>query len=102
MGGRPVYVHLNCDVLNPGVVPTDYVHEGGFSLNDLSICCDVIAGYPFIGIEIAGFQNSWETGGEPVSPNLLLDALEALLTVKPRRLQKAEILQQAQKLSNIR
>ncbi|MBC7479883.1 MAG: hypothetical protein H7317_17640 [Pseudorhodobacter sp.] len=28
---RPVYVHLDCDVLNPGIVPTDYVGLGGLS-----------------------------------------------------------------------
>lgn len=76
IAGRPVYVHLDCDVLNPGIVPTDYVHEGGLSLDDLRVCCEVIAERPFVGIEMAEYQNAWEPGGEPVSPDPLLDALE--------------------------
>lgn len=80
VAGRAVHVHLDCDVLNPGIVPTDYVHEGGLTLEELRACCDVIAAGPFVGIEIAEFQNSWEPGGEPVSPAALLDALSPLLS----------------------
>jgi arginase len=80
IAARPVYVHLDCDVLNPGIVPTDYVHEGGLSLDDLRACCEVIAEHEFVGIEIAEFQNAWEPGGTPVSPQPLLDALEPLLS----------------------
>jgi arginase len=79
IAGRPVYMHLDCDVLNPGIVPTDYAHEGGLSLEDLRVCCEVIAGHDFIGIEIAEFQNAWEQGGKAVSPDPLLDALAPLL-----------------------
>ena len=79
IAGRPVYVHLDCDVLEPGIVPTDYKHEGGLSLDDLRICSETIAEHEFIGIEIAEFQNAWEIDGPPVSPSALLDALEPLL-----------------------
>ncbi|MGL4234884.1 arginase family protein [Tabrizicola sp.] len=80
IAGRAVYVHLDCDVLNPGIVPTDYVCEGGLSLADLQDCCRVIAEHDVIGIEIAEFQNAWTPGGEAVSPDPLLDALGPLLT----------------------
>lgn len=79
IAGRPVYVHLDCDVLEPGIVPTDYQHEGGLSLYDLRACCEVIAEHEFVGIEIAEFQNSWEADSPPVSPSALLDALEPIL-----------------------
>jgi arginase len=79
IAGRPVYVHLDCDVLEPGIVPTDYRHDDGLSLEDLRTCCEVIAEQDFVGIEIAEFQNSWEIDGPPASPNALLDALETLL-----------------------
>ena len=79
IAGRPVYVHLDCDVLNPGIVPTDYVHAGGLSLEHLQNCAKVIAEHVFLGIEIAEFQNAWHTGGSAVSPNPLLDALAPLL-----------------------
>ncbi|NMM37949.1 MAG: arginase family protein [Glaciimonas sp.] len=78
VAGRPVYVHLDCDVLNPGIVPTDYQHEGGLSLADLHTACIVIAESELVGVEIAEFQNAWEDGGEPVSPAHLLDALQPL------------------------
>ena len=68
IAGRPVYVHLDCDVLNPGIVPTDFVVQGGMSLDDLHICAAVIAEHDFVGIEIAEFQSTWETGGDEVSP----------------------------------
>lgn len=80
IAGRPVYVHLDCDVLDPGIVPTDYLHEGGLSLADLRLCCEVIAEHEFIGIEIAEFQNVWTEGGAPASPAPLLDALGPLLS----------------------
>jgi hypothetical protein len=55
--------------LNPGIVPTDYyTHEGGLSLADLRVACEVIAQGEVIGIEIAEFQNSWSSNGMPVSP----------------------------------
>ncbi|MFS8047548.1 arginase family protein [Rhizobium sp. BR 314] len=80
IASRPVYVHLDCDVLEPGIVPTDYKNEGGLSLDDLRACCEVIAEHDFIGIEIAEFQNSWEIGGPPVSPAALLDTLAPILS----------------------
>lgn len=79
IGGRPVYVHLDCDVLEPGIVPTDYRVEGGLSLHDLQLCCEIIADHDVVGVEIAEFQIAWEADGPPVSPNELLDALRPLL-----------------------
>jgi arginase family enzyme len=80
IAGRPVYVHLDCDVLNPGIVPTDYRHEGGLSLADLQRAAEAIAQSEVVGLEIAELQHAWEDDGEPVSPALLLDALEPLIS----------------------
>lgn len=82
IAGRPVYVHLDCDVLNPGIVPTDFVVQGGISLDELHTCAAVIAEHDFVGIEIAEFQSTWESGGDEVSPDPLLDALAPVLTQK--------------------
>ena len=79
IAGRPVYVHLDCDVLDPGIVPAEVVTAGGLSLDDLRSCAEVIAEHEFVGIEIAEFQNAWEPNGEAVSPDPLLDALAILL-----------------------
>lgn len=82
IAGRAVYVHLDCDVLEPGIVPTDYVHDGGLTLADLKLCSEVIASHQFVGIEIAELQNSWTHDSEPVDFSPLLDALSPLLNAK--------------------
>lgn len=75
IAGRPVYMHLDCDVLEPGIVPTEYAHPGGLSLADLRQACEVIAEHEVIGVEIAEFQQAWQPDGPAVSPAPLLDAL---------------------------
>jgi len=79
VAGRPVYLHLDCDALEPGTVPTDYRVDGGLTLAQLSACCEALARSEFIGIEIAEFQHVWQPGGTPVSPRPLIDALMPLL-----------------------
>lgn len=83
VGGRPVYVHLDCDVLNPGIVPTEYVHDAGLSLDDLRHAADALAQSELVGLEISEFQYSWTTGGEAVSAQPLINSLRALLQ-KPK------------------
>lgn len=79
IAGRAVYVHLDCDVLEPGIVPTDYAIEGGLTLTELRACCEVIAAHSFAGIEIAEFQHSWQGQEDAVLPNPLLEALAPLI-----------------------
>lgn len=87
VAGRAVYIHLDCDVLNPGIVPTDYAVEDGLSLDDLRTACAVLAESEMTGLEIAEFQNAWEEGGEPVSPAHLIAALAPVLTALRRSIQ---------------
>ena len=79
IAGRPVYAHLDCDVLEPGIVPTDYVHAHGLTLQELRGACEVIAEGEVVGLEIAEFQNCWVAGGPAVSPIPLIQALEPLI-----------------------
>lgn len=79
IAGRPVHVHLDCDALRPGIVPTEYAVEGGLSLDDLNACARVIAEHRLPGLEIAEFEAAWKEGGRPVSPGPLLEALAPLL-----------------------
>lgn len=79
VAGRPVYFHLDCDVLDPGMVPTEYRVPGGLSLNDLHAVSGVLAEHEVVGVEIAEFQGAWAPDGEPASPVELLDALRPLL-----------------------
>jgi arginase len=85
IAGRAVYVHLDCDVLSPGIVPTDFVVEGGLSLAELHEACTAIAVQELVGLEIAEFQGAWREGGAPVSAWPLVDALTPLLDVLGRR-----------------
>lgn len=73
--GRPVYVHIDCDVLNPGIVPTDYHVPGGLSLADLLDAATALARSEVVGIEIGELETT--AGDEDVAP--LLDALAPIL-----------------------
>jgi len=83
VAGRPVYFHLDCDVLEPGTVPTDYQVSEGLSLSDLRAVASALAESEVVGIEIGEFQSSWETG-EAASPAPLLDALWPLVEAAAR------------------
>jgi len=78
VGDRPVYVHLDCDVLEPGIVPTDYRVPGGLTLDDLRGVAEVLARNEVVGIEIGEFEASFEPQGRAISPAALLDALAPL------------------------
>lgn len=67
LAGRQAYVHLDCDVLNPGLVPTEYAVEDGLSFADLREACAVIAENGVVGAEIAEFEAAWSDGtaGDP-------------------------------------
>lgn len=79
VGNRPVYMHLDCDVLEPGIVPTEYLSPGGLTLQDLREACEALARNEVIGIEIAEFEATWLKDESPCSPAALLDALEPML-----------------------
>lgn len=79
IAGRAVYVHLDCDVLNAGIVPSDYQVEGGLTLADLQCVAEALAKCEIVGVEIAEFQSVWEKDGPPVAPTDLLDAIEPLI-----------------------
>jgi arginase len=79
VAGRPVYVHIDCDVLQPGLVPTDYRVDGGFTYGELREIASVLADSDVVGLEIGEFEASWAETGEPGSVTELLDALQPLL-----------------------
>lgn len=80
IAGRPAYIHLDCDVLEPGIVPTDFRVQGGFALTDLHSICQILAEGEIIGLEIAEFENSWTKDSAAVSPYVLLDALDPVVS----------------------
>jgi arginase len=78
VGNRDVYVHLDCDVLEPGLVPLEYQVPGGLSFEDLHACALALAKRRVVGVEIAEFESAW-LDGRSASPENLLDAIAPLL-----------------------
>jgi len=78
VGPREAYVHLDCDVLEPGLVPIEYEVPGGLSLSELQACAAELARRHVIGVEIAEFESHWRDG-RPADPDILVDALAPLL-----------------------
>lgn len=82
VAGRPVYVHLDCDVLEPGNIPTDYQVPGGLSLNELRETMQVLSASRIVGLEIAEFEADSAHAAPAASQRAarrLLDALQPLI-----------------------
>lgn len=75
VAGRPVYLHLDCDVLEPGLVPTDYRVPGGLSLADLRDVATVLAAVGLVGVELAEFETGTDQAATRRAAASLLDAL---------------------------
>lgn len=80
VANRPVYIHLDCDVLEPGVVPSEYQVPAGLSLADLSDAAAVLAECELVGLEVAEFEAEWPDG-TPGDPKPLIGALIPLLAL---------------------
>lgn len=80
IAGRPVYVHIDCDVLDAGLVPTDYVVNGGMTLESLRATAEVLAESEVVGIEIAELESRPDPSTPPSYVSALLDALEPVLS----------------------
>jgi arginase len=74
IAGRPVSFHLDCDVLEPGLVATDYQVPNGLTLEDLHACAEAAALSEVVGVEVSEFE-----GTAQASAKNLLDALDPLL-----------------------
>ncbi|MBP1822342.1 arginase family protein [Mycobacterium sp. OAE908] len=79
VGDRPVYFHLDCDVLEPGLVPTDYRVPNGLSFTELAGVANRLAKNEIVGVEVAEFEGTWAETGAPGDARPLLDALSPLV-----------------------
>jgi len=84
LGKSPVYVHLDCDVLEPGIVPTEYRVPGGLNLQQLQLAFEVLAERDVLGLEIAEFESSRDDHQGPESPEALLDAVQPVFNSRRR------------------
>ncbi|MEV6341930.1 arginase family protein [Actinoplanes sp. NPDC051851] len=71
IAGRPVYVHIDCDVLEPGIVPTDYRVPGGLGLDDLHDAALAMSASEIVGIEIGELEDAPGVRTAPVVDTLL-------------------------------
>lgn len=81
VGGRPVYVHIDCDVLDAGTVPTDYVVPNGMTLDDLHATAQVLAKSELVGLEVGELESAADQTNPPTYITRLLDALAPLLPI---------------------
>jgi len=79
VGGRPVYVHIDCDVLDAGTVPTDYLVADGMTLADLRATAEVLAESEVVGLEVGELESARDSNTPPTYVAALLDALDPLL-----------------------
>lgn len=84
VAGRPVYVHIDCDVLDAGTVPTDYLVPNGLTLADLRAAAHVLAESEVVGIEIGELESRSDPADPPSYVTRLLDALEPVLQAVAR------------------
>lgn len=72
--GRRVYVHPDCDVLDAGLIATEYQSPNGLSYADLREAFETLAEHDVLGLEIAEYEDCWPDG-EPNNSDRLLDAI---------------------------
>lgn len=76
---RPVYFHLDCDVLEPGIMPTDYSVPGGLTLDDLRQVAARLALNRIVGVEIGEFEDRGDSELSRVQAERLVAALGPIL-----------------------
>jgi hypothetical protein len=79
VGDSPVYFHLDCDVLEPGTVPTDYRVPGGLGLDDLAAVAHRLCRNEIVGIEVAEFEAAADPTDQTDYAGPLIDALSPML-----------------------
>ncbi len=78
IGGRSVYIHLDCDVLEAGLVPTEYQVPNGLSYATLEEACTALSKLTVIGLEIAEYEGTWPDG-KPANPDRLITSVAPIL-----------------------
>jgi len=88
IAGRPVYVHIDCDVLDPEIVPTDYRIPDGLTFAELRSALEAIAQGEVLGLEVTEFDYSYTVGGPPAAAEAeaIIETLSPILEHGSRRL----------------
>lgn len=78
IGERRAYIHLDCDVLDAGLLATEYQSPNGLSYADLREAFEALADHDVLGLEIAEYEVSWPDG-RPNPPDRLIDAISPVV-----------------------
>ncbi|GHC22214.1 arginase [Kushneria pakistanensis] len=78
IAGRPVYIHLDCDVLQAGVVPSDYQIESGLAPDALAELMTALSREDIIGMEVAELESHWPDDSAPADLTVLVEILMPL------------------------
>lgn len=84
IGDRSVYVHLDCDVLDAGLLATEYQSPDGLSYAELKSAFDALARHDVVGFEIAEYESHWPDGRSNDASGLL-HAIDPLLSALSRQ-----------------
>lgn len=79
VGDRPVFVHLDCDVAEPGLLPTEFGVPGGLDLAALRAVAERLARNPLVGLEISEFEAPDDPADGAARAAALMGAIEPLL-----------------------
>jgi arginase len=81
LGGAPVYVHLDPDVLDPTVNPVPYARPGGLSAAGLrALLAAVAARHAVVGVEITAFHSPDDPTERDELGRFLLEVVAPLLS----------------------
>jgi arginase family enzyme len=85
LGDAPVYVHLDVDVLDPSVLPSQFPAPGGLMPSELELLLEGIAGAGrLIGVEITAFEAPEDQQERTRLAKMLADAIAPALSAKPQ------------------
>lgn len=71
VGERCLYIHLDCDVLDAGLIATEYQSPNGLSFDALHCAFSMLARHRVLGLEITEYEDCWPDGGVSPSDGLL-------------------------------
>lgn len=78
VGTRPVYIHIDFDVLSAGLLPTEYQVENGLSYRELHDALAALCRLPVIGLELSECEKEWPDG-RPAGMGPMLNAIDPIL-----------------------
>ncbi len=81
IGSHPIWVHIDCDVMDPSTFPTEYVVPGGLQPSELREALSAIgASNRVLGLEVAEFEAPESIDARQAAVATALDVIEPLIS----------------------